>query len=153
NQADRLQQAISTIAMVTDAKVNIPLEEPTLQIEVNLAEAQRYGIKPGDVRRAAATMLSGLQVGNLFQDQKVFDVVVIGTPDSRRNLTDIREMLIDTPSGGHVRLEDVADVQITSIPSVIQHIGVKRYLDVTANLAGGNPKTVIANIQQTLQGM
>ena len=40
------------------------------------SRAQRYGIKPGDVRRAAATLLSGIQVGSLFEQQKVFDVVV-----------------------------------------------------------------------------
>ena len=45
-------------------------------IEVDLAAAQRLGIKPGDVRRAAATLLSGIEVGSLFEEQKVFDVVV-----------------------------------------------------------------------------
>ena len=49
-------------------------------VRVDLAKADRYGIKPGDVRRAATTLLSGLVVGSLFQEQKVFDVVVWGTP-------------------------------------------------------------------------
>ena len=41
------------------------------------------GIKPGDVRRAEATLLQGIQVGSVFEDQKVFDVIVQGTPSVR----------------------------------------------------------------------
>ena len=41
------------------------------------------GIKPGDVRRAEATLLQGIQVGSVFQEQKVFDVVVQGRPATR----------------------------------------------------------------------
>ena len=54
--------------------------EQTVQIEVDLARAQQYGLKPGDVRRAAATLIAGIQVGSIFEQQKVFDVIVVGTP-------------------------------------------------------------------------
>ena len=54
--------------------------EPTVAIEVDLDSGLRYGIKPGDVRRAVATLLSGIQVGSVFEEQKVFDVVVRAEP-------------------------------------------------------------------------
>ena len=59
---------------------------------------QQHGIKPGDVRRAAAMLLSGLQVGSLFEQQKVFDVVVWSTPENRHSLTSVRE-----PADRHAR--------------------------------------------------
>ena len=62
-----------------EAHITSPPTEPTMEVEVDLEKAKAVGIKPGDVRRAAATMLSGLRVGNLFEDQKVFDVVVWST--------------------------------------------------------------------------
>jgi Cu/Ag efflux pump CusA len=116
--------------------VDLQAEEPQVEIEVNLAVAERYGIKPGDVRRAATTLLSGLQVGNLFEEQKVFDVVVWGTPEIRRNLTSIGKLLIDTPRGGHVRLGDVAEVRIAPVPSIIQRDAVSRFIDVGAQVRG-----------------
>ena len=70
-------------------------------------------------------MLSGIQVGNLFEEQKVFDVVVWSTPETRNSLTSIRDLLIDTPSGGQVRLGDVAEVRIVPAASVIRHDAVK----------------------------
>ena len=55
----------------------------------NLAAAQRYGLKPGDVRRAAATLVAGEEVGDIFRGGKTYDVQVWSTPETRDSLTDI----------------------------------------------------------------
>ena len=57
-----------------------------MQVEVNLDAAKAAGVAPGDVRRAAATLVSGIQAGSLFEDQKVFDVVVWGKPATRASV-------------------------------------------------------------------
>ena len=54
------------------AKVKMPIQEAALETEVDLVAAQKHGLKPGDVRRAAACLLSGIQVGALYEDQKSF---------------------------------------------------------------------------------
>src|SRR5262249_57489320 len=102
-QGERVRQAISAVPGVRNAQTQAVTEEPTLQIEVNLAAAERYGIRPGDVRRAAATLLSGLPVGSLYEQQKIFDVVVRGTATTRRSVATVRDLLIDTADGGHRR--------------------------------------------------
>jgi len=152
-QAENVKKALTGVAGITDLKVDLPVEEPTLQIEVDLSKALQYGIKPGDVRRTAAILLSGVQVGNLFEQQKVFDVVVWGTPETRRSLSSIREMLIDTPSGEQVRLGDVADVRIVPVSSVIQHEAVKQYLDVKAMVQGRDISAIAGDIRGRLDKM
>jgi CzcA family heavy metal efflux pump len=149
--AEDVKQMLSGVDGVRNARVESPRDlEPTLQIEVNLAAAQRHRIKPGDVRRAAATLLSGIQVGSLFEDQKVFDVVVWGTPDTRSSLTSIRQLLIDTPDGGHVRLGEVADVRIAPSPTVIQRQGVARIVDVAASISGRDRGSVVRDVKRGL---
>ena len=74
-------KALTTLDGISDLKVDLPVQEPTFQIEVDLAKAQQYGIKPGDVRRTAAILFSGVMVGNLFEEQKVFDVIVWSIPE------------------------------------------------------------------------
>ena len=128
-----------------------PAEEPTLEVEVDLAAAQRHGIKPGDVRRAAATLLSGVAVGSLFEEQKVFDVVVWGAPKIRSSLIDIRELLVDTPAGGHVRLGDVADVRVAPNPTVIRREAVSRYVDVAANVDGRTLGSAMRDVEGALR--
>lgn len=153
SEAEKVRQALAGTSGVVDSRVVLPPEEPTLEIEVDLDAAQKYGIKPGDVRRAAAILLSGLQVGALFEEQKVFDVVVWGTPETRRSLTDIRELLIETPGGGHVRLGDVANVHVTSAPTVIRRESISPYLDVGFKVQGRDLSAVANDMRRTLQGM
>jgi CzcA family heavy metal efflux pump len=149
-KAGDVERVLSGIGGVVDEHVKHQAEEPTLEIEPRLAAAQRYGIKPGDIRRAAATLLSGIAVGSLFEQQKVFDVVVWGTPENRSSPTDVRRLLIDTPSGGHVRLADVADVRVAPNPAIIQREGVSRYVDVAANVRGRDVGGAVADVKRGL---
>lgn len=150
-KAEEIRQIISEVDGVVDPRVNITAEEPTVEIQVDLARAQPHGIKPGDVRRAAATLLSGIEVGNLFEEQKVFDVVVWGTPEARSSPTGILNLLIDTPSGGHVRLGQVANAVVKPAPNVIRHEAVSRSVDVTANISGANASGVASKIDEKIR--
>ncbi len=150
-QAEKMQQALAGIDGVVDPHIVLTVEEPTLEIEVDLASAQSHGVKPGDVRRAASTLLSGIQVGSLFEEQKVFDVVVWGVPEIRDSPTDVGELLIDTPGGGHVRLNEVADVRTASSPTVIKREGVSPYVDVGFNVQGRNARAVVSDVQSAIQ--
>ncbi len=149
--AENLRQSLAGISGVADARTVLPLEEPTVEIEVDLASAQQFGVKPGDVRRSAATLLSGIQVGSLFEEQKVFDVVVWGVPEIRDSVEDIRQLLIDTPGGGHVRLGEVAEVRTASSPDVIRREGISPYLDIVLDTQGRNARAVTSDVQAAIQ--
>jgi Cu/Ag efflux pump CusA len=151
-KAEEVAKSISGVAGLVDPQVRLPAFEPTVEIEVDVPKAAANGMKPGDIRRAAATMVSGITAGTMFEEQKIFDVVVWGKPDKRDSLTKIREMLIDTPVG-QVRLEDLADVRIRSNPSVIKHDAVSRYMDVTAQVRGRSLYAVTGDVKARLKGM
>ncbi len=150
-QADQVKQAVTGISGISNASIDLPLQEPTLEIEVNLDLAKQYGLKPGDVRRAATTFMSGIQVGNLFEEQKVFDVVVWSTPETRNSVSSVSNLLINTPSGGSVRLGDVAKVSIVPSDSIIRHDAVKRYLDVVVDVEGRDRAAVANDINGRLK--
>ena len=152
-KAEEVRGLIGGIEGVVDPHLSATIEEPNVEIEVDLAKAQEVGIKPGDVRRAAAALLSGMEVGNLFEDQKVFQVVVWGAPETRHSLTSVRELLIDTPGGDHVRLGDVADVRVAPSVNTITHDGVFRYIDVGAGVVGRDPSAVSGDIARALDGV
>ena len=135
-EADRVRQLVSGVDGVVDPRIEVPPDQPNLEIEVDLARARRAGIKPGDVRRAAATLVQGIQVGSVFDEQKVFDVIVLGVPETRRGVADVRSLVIDRPGGGHVRLGEVADVRTTPRPVAIRREAVSRFIDVEADVSG-----------------
>jgi CzcA family heavy metal efflux pump len=151
--AQEVQKAITGISGVEKTRIALPLEQATVETEVDLDAAKNYGLKPGDVRRAAATLLSGIQVGSLFEEQKVFDVVVWSTPESRHSLNSVRDLMIDTPSGKQARLGDVAKVRIVPAASVIRHDAVRRYLDVIADVPHRDLALVAADIKTRLKDL
>jgi Cu/Ag efflux pump CusA len=151
--ADDVRSALSTIRGVLQPQVEAQVSEPTVEIEVDLAAAQRHGLRPGDVRREASTLISGLTVGSLYEQQKVFDVVVWGGAATRHSISDLEGLVIDTPSGGHVRLGEVADVRIAPDPVAIAHQSVSRSLDVTAAVNGRSASDVAAEVTSRLRGM
>jgi Cu/Ag efflux pump CusA len=145
--AEQVRRAISTVDGVVDPRAQRPVTEPSLQVELNLAAAQRYGVRPGDVRRAAATIVGGLPVGSLYEQQQIFDVVVWGTPAARSSVDAVRNLPVDTPSGGQVPLHEVADVRIAPYPTMIGHQDVRRSLDVTADVGGRGVGAVLADVR------
>lgn len=149
-KAGEVKQVLAGIDGIEAPRIAAQSEEPTLEIEVDLDAAERYEIVPGDVRRAAATLLSGIQVGSLFDDQKVFDVVVWGTEEVRHDLSSVENLEIDTPAGSQVRLGDVADVRIGSTPTVIRHVDVSRSIDVTASTSGRDVAAISDDVRAGL---
>jgi CzcA family heavy metal efflux pump len=152
-EADKVRGVVSGVDGVVDPRVQLEPERPVIDIETNLSEALHYGIKPGDVRRAEAALVQGIQVGSIFRDQKVFDVVVLGVPSVRENEASVRNLLIDTPDGGHVRLGQVADVRTGSAPTVIKREAVERYVDLEANVSGRSLGAVAGDVKARLANL
>jgi Cu/Ag efflux pump CusA len=150
-KAEEVKRTIGNVNGISQAHVTTLAAEPTIQVEVDLAKAQALAIKPGDVRRASETLLSGLRVGNLFQDQKIFDVTVWGRPEIRTSVSSVRDLLIDTPAGRVIRLGDVADVSVRATQPVIEHEDISRYLDVTANVTNRDVGAVTSDVRNALK--
>jgi len=152
-QAEKVRAAIATVPGVARPQVQSLAVQPTLQVEVNLAAAQKYGVKPGDVRRTATTYFSGLNVGSYYQDQRVFDVVVWGTPRLRADPADLGSLLIATPSGDQVPLGEIAQVKTVPYPTVIRHDASSRSLDVTAQVSGRDLVSVLGDVKARVAGL
>ncbi len=135
--ARQVGAVMSRIGGLGPPQIRMPVQEPNIEVAINDGAALRAGVLPGDARREASTLVSGLAVGNFFEDQAVFDVVVRGAPAVGSNLSAIENMLIDTSGGGHVRLGGIATVSVRPDPVDIQRQAVSRYVDVSANLTGG----------------
>jgi Cu/Ag efflux pump CusA len=149
-QAARVQTLMTQTDGVVDPRVEELIEQPNVEIEVDLERARQFGVKPGDVRRAEATLVQGLVVGSVFEEQKVFEVVVKGTSAVRRSVADVRNLLIDTPGGGQVRLTQVADVRVRDLPISIPRESVSRYLDVSADVSGRSLDAVAGELEDRL---
>jgi Cu/Ag efflux pump CusA len=148
--ADRVEDALNGIDGLVDLHVELQDEIAQIVVEVDLQSAKRYGVKPGDVIRAANAVMTGLEVTDIHRDGKVYDVNVWSIPEARSNLTDIRQILIDVPGGGYIELQDVASIDIKPTPNVIQRENLSRRIDVLANVRGRDLGAVVGDVEQQL---
>jgi Cu/Ag efflux pump CusA len=149
----KVEAVMARISGLGPARMQLPVSQPTLNVAVDLTAATRNGVKPGDIHREAATLLSGLTVGNFFEQQKVFDVVVQGTAAVRSSLTSVSDLLLDTVNGGHARLGALARVSVAAEPADIAHHAMSPYVDVTTRLTGHGLGSARAAVTAGLRGI
>jgi CzcA family heavy metal efflux pump len=150
DKAEEVKHLFSSTKGVVDEFVEQQIDVPQIEVRVKLDVADRYGIKPGDVRRAAATLVAGEEVGDIFRAGKAYDVQVWSTPETRQSLDSIRALPIDTPKGGQVALSELADVDVKVTPNQVRHEGVSRSITVGANVDGRDLGEVAREIQDGL---
>ena len=151
-KAQDVRAMLTRVSGVANPVVRPVPQQPTVTVKVDLTAAQRYGLRPGDIRRDATTLTSGLIVGNLYEQSKIFDVVVWGAPQTRSNLTELGNMLIDTPGGGTVALKDIASLTVRAEPAAIVHDDVLRSVEVAAGVTG-DPSAVASAVRAQIARM
>jgi Cu/Ag efflux pump CusA len=151
--AQEVHQAIEDVPGLIDLHVGQQVEIPQIQVKVDLEAAARYGLKPGDVRRVAAVIMSGQEVTDIHRDGKVYDVFVWSSASIRTSIDSIRDFMIDTPYGGRVRLEEVADIAFVSTPNKIKRENNSRRIDVEANVRGRDLGAVAEEVEDRIESM
>ena len=147
------QNVIHNFRLYLDLKVEPQIVVPQIAVEIRPEMAGIFGLAAADVRRAAATLIKGTKVGEVYEDQKIFDVVVWGAESTRKDIASLHELPIDTPGGGHVPLGNVADILIAPAPNEIKREGASRRIDVTCNVKDRDRGSVAREIEQKIKGL
>jgi CzcA family heavy metal efflux pump len=150
-KAAEVEERLAGIEGLTDLHVEFLLDIPQVEVEVDLARAQQYGLKPGDVRRAAAYLIAGEEAGDIHTANRTFDVNVWSKPATRHSLTSIYELPIDLPAGGQIAMSEVADVRMVPVPNAINREGLARRINVEAEVEGRDLGSVVNEVEAALQ--
>ncbi len=137
SKAQEVYDAVHDIPGVANLKVEQQVLVPQLEVRLRPDAAARLGLTPGDVRRAATTLVKGAKVGELYDQSKIFDVFLWGVEKVRDDPNALRNLPIETPAGAFVRLGDVADVAMVPAPNVITHENAMRKIDIQCNVTAG----------------
>lgn len=151
--AAQVRESMAEVPGLVHLSQELMVEVPHIQVTLDLDKAGFYGLKPGDVRRASASLMAGTEVGDIFVDGRTYDVQVWTAPHLRHSLTTYENMLIDTPLGERVRLADVADIRVVATPNEIKRENGSRRIDVKANFAGRPLAAVAADVEAKLAQM
>ncbi len=153
NKAEEIKNAIENVEGVVDLKVQQQIMVPQVEVHVRPSMAAQFGLTAAQILNSANLYLKGLKVGEFFEDQNIFDVVVWGKESVRSNIDALRSLMIDAPTGGQVPLSEVADVYIAPTPNQITRELASRYTEVTCNVRGRDLGSVAKDIENRVNNV
>jgi cobalt-zinc-cadmium resistance protein CzcA len=111
-KAEQTLAAISSVRGVSRAFIDRAGTVPQLQIEINRQQAARYGLNISDVEDVIETAIGGKTATEIWEGEKKFAVTVRLTEEDRRDISAIGKVLVDTPSGARVPLEQLSTINV-----------------------------------------
>jgi copper/silver efflux system protein len=112
-----------------------------LNVEVNRAEAARYGLTIADVQQAVSSGIGGEMVAENIEGRERYPINVRYNRDFRDNVEELRQVLIGTPTGAQIPVSDVAKISFSRGPSMIRdedgELTGYVYIDLNTNDYGG----------------
>ncbi len=124
---------------------------PQIVIEYNRPAIAQYGLNISDVNRVVNTAFAGESSGMVYEGERRFDLVVRLAGDKRKNLEDVRHLLIATPQGTQIPLSTVAKVEIVEGPNQIQRENSRRRIIVGLNVRGRDIQSTVNELQQKVE--
>ena len=116
----QVQQILSAIPEMRSIFAERVSQGFYLNIEVNRAEAARYGLTIADVQQAVTSGIGGEMVAENVEGRERYPVNVRYNRDFRANVEELRRVLIGTPSGAQIPVSDVAKISFSRGPSMIR---------------------------------
>jgi CzcA family heavy metal efflux pump len=134
--AQKVAEVLRGIKGAASVQVQSPSGLPQLTIRLRPAALLRWGFNPVQVLDVIRTAYQGDVVGQTYEGDRVFDVVVTLAPSREDSVAAVGKLLLEAPDGTYVALDQLADVQETTGLYEIQHQGGRRLQSVTLDVEG-----------------
>jgi cobalt-zinc-cadmium resistance protein CzcA len=151
--SDYAQQAGRLVRQVKGAE-DVYIEQvtglPQIVVQLDRNRLAQFGLNVADVNRTVQTAFAGETAGQVFEQERRFDLVLRLQQDLRKDITSVRRLFIAAPNGRQVPLEQVANVELREGPNQIQRDDAKRRITVAFNVRGRDVETVVKELQSKM---
>jgi cobalt-zinc-cadmium resistance protein CzcA len=148
-KAQEMLKAVTDVPGVQTAFVDRAGEVPQALIEIDRDRAARYGLNVGDIEDVIEIGLAGKAATELWEGEKHFSIVV-RLPEAQRSLSHLKKVLVDTPDGLHIPLEQVAAFKETSGSMNISRENGSRLSALSIFIKGRDMGSVVADMQERI---
>ena len=138
---EQIQQILGGLPEMRSAFAERVAQGFYVNVEVNRAEAARYGLTVGDVQRAITSGIGGDNIAENVEGRERYPISIRYAPDFRDDLDKLRRVVIATPSNAQVPLGELAKVSFSKGPTMIRDEDATLtgyvYLDLNTRDYGG----------------
>ena len=145
--AQKLGAIIQTVQGAQDLYIEPVSGMPQVVIEMDRNAIARYNLDIADVNRIVNTALAGQSTGMVFEGERRFNLVVRLDDAKRKNIDDIRNILIPTNNGTQIPLAQLAKVELKNSPNQIQREDTKRRIVVGFNVRNRDVQSIVEELQ------
>jgi cobalt-zinc-cadmium resistance protein CzcA len=149
-KARELLQEVAGVPGVQTAAIDRAGEVPQALIEIDRNRAARYGLNIGDIEDIIEIGLAGKAATELWEGEKHFSVVV-RLPEAERTLARLKKVLVDTPEGLHIPLEQVAEFKESGGSMNISRENGTRLSAISIFIKGRDMGSVVADMQDRVR--
>ncbi len=131
-----IARELGEVRGAADVAQSSPPGLPQINVSLRPNDLRHWGLSAIEVMEVVRTAYQGDIVGQTYEGNAVFNVLVILDAQARGRLSAVGDLPLRTSSGRYIRLAQVADIYESSGRYQVQHQGAQRVQTVTANVRG-----------------
>ncbi len=147
-KGNEIKELIKDVKGAADISVEKIVGLPQMNVKYDRAKIARYGLNVQELNQMVSMGFAGRTVGNVFEGEKRFDMVVRLDQEHRKDIENLRNLYVDVPSGGKILLSELADISYQKGAAKISRDDTKRRIVVGINVRDRDLQSVVDDIQQ-----
>lgn len=148
--ADEIVQVLRETPGTTQASIVQEPPIPQIVFHVDRTTAARYGINVADVANLIQTGVGGSPIGQVYVNDRSYDVTVRFPPEARNSPESLGNLLVNTTSGAQVALSQIAKISLQNGESAISHDKTKRSLTVRVDYENRDLSSYLADAHERI---
>jgi len=149
--AARIGKVIQSVKGATDLYLESVTGLPQIVVKYHREAIALYQLNIADVNQVLRSAFAGEVAGIMYENERRYDLVVRMKESSRQDITDIQQLLINTPGGMQVPLAQLADIRVKDGPNQIQREDARRRIIAAFNVRGRDVQSVVEELQTKLE--
>ncbi|KVV15778.1 CusA/CzcA family heavy metal efflux RND transporter [Flavobacterium sp. TAB 87] len=150
-KAHEIKKAIANVEGASDVIIEKTEGLPQMSVVYDRSKIGRYGLNISDLNEMIALGFAGKTVGNVFEGEKRFDMVIRLDQDNRHDIEDLRNLYVATPNGEQIPLQELASIEYTEGPAKISRENTNRLIAVGINVRNRDLQSVVTDIQKIVE--
>jgi len=148
--AQRVAEVIQSVQGATSPQIERVSGLPQINIEYDRTRIANYGLTIQDVNDVVSTAFAGRSTGQIYENERRFDLVVRLDSAHRSSMEDVSNLMVPTNTGIQVPLSQVAKISYKLGPAQISREAGKRRIVIGFNVADRDVQSVVKDIQGKL---
>ncbi len=142
-EAAQIGSVLSQVRGAAQIQIQSPPGTPQIAVRLRKDDVARWGFDPVQILDVVRTAYGGEVVGQIYDENRVFDLSVVLASGHRPAISEIGALPLRSPDGNFVILKQVADIYQTSGRYVILHDGARRVQTITCNVEGRSVESFV----------